>query len=313
MLRERIYFKSKLNKVFLSLLLTVSLIFTGTSSVFAVGSYGADLYSTAYAAGVNSFASGSWGECTWYAWGRAYEKTGEMLPCHGDANVWLYECGDYPFDSEPSANSVAVWDFGSYGHVAFVEAVEGDLVYISHGNMQGHPYTEGILDTSTNIYYDNMGLGMWIMDCAPSGYIHLAPYGEVEIDAAAPLKESDDYTIDGSEVTVTCESPCRFGYTNRSGDYVTLTASAVEGSDDTYSYSVPRGITETVLVVKGDIDCDGTVTMNDFNMLKANLKYDVEYDLGSEYAADVNGDGKLTLADASILQSVAQNNTQLSW
>ncbi|MBO4819308.1 MAG: CHAP domain-containing protein [Firmicutes bacterium] len=306
-------YKTKINKLTVSLALIISIVFASSSPIFAIGRYGADLYSAAYAAGVNSFASGSWGECTWYAWGRAYEKTGEKLPCHGDARWWLYECGDYPYDSTPSENSIAVWDFGSYGHVAFVEAVEGNLVYISHGNMQGHAYTEGTLDTNTNIYTDDMGLGMWIMDCAPSGYIHLGPYGDIEIEASTALKESDDYSLEGSKVTVTSDSPCKFGYVDRNGDYVSVSASAVEGEEDTYTYNVPRGITETMLVVKGDIDCDGEVTLNDFNLLKAAIKYGVEFDEEYEFTADVNGDGKVTLADAAKIQAVAQNNSKLSW
>ena len=88
---------------------------------------------------------------------------------------------------------------------------------------------------------------------------------------------------------------------------------AVEGEEDTYTYNVPRGITETMLVVKGDIDCDGEVTLNDFNLLKAAIKYGVEFDQEYEFTADVNGDGKVTLADAAKIQAVAQNNSKLSW
>ena len=313
MCRKRINFKKQFNRFTLSLILVTCIIFAASVPVFAVGSYGADLYSSAYAAGVNSFASGSWGECTWYAWGRAYEKTGEKLPCHGDARVWLYECGDYPYDSVPSENSIAVWDFGSYGHVAFVEAVEGDYVYISHGNMQRHAYTEGVLDTRTNIYTDYMGLGQWYMDCAPSGYIHLEPYGEIEVESSPALKESDDYTLEGSTVTVTSENPCRFGYCNRKGDFVSVAAAEVEGEDDTYSYKVPRGISETMLVVKGDVNSDGEVTIDDFNLLKAAVKYGVELELEYEFAADVNEDGKIDLADAAKILSVVKNSSEFSW
>lgn len=307
------YSKKKINRKLLSFILCLIILMCSFSPVFAEGSYGADPYSEAYSAGVNPFAFQDWGECTWYAWGRAYEKTGEKLPFRGDARDWLYECEDYPYDSTPSENSIAVWDFGSYGHVAFVEAVEGNLVYISHGNMQNRVYTEGVFDTDTNVYTDSMGLGLWDMGCAPLGYIHLGPYGDINLESSSFFEDSDKYALDGNTVTVTNDSPCKFGYLNRKGEYVIVSGTKVEDKEDTYTYTIPRGITETVLVVKGDIDCDGEVTMNDFFMLKPVVMYGVKLDFITEFAADVNEDGKVSLADAAKIQAVVQNKSQFVW
>ena len=74
--------------------------------------------------------------CTWYAWQRAYEKVGVALPGFtGNAKGWYagaknkgYAVGDA---NSPRENSIAVWTDSSFGHVAFVESVNGNNVTIS--------------------------------------------------------------------------------------------------------------------------------------------------------------------------------------
>lgn len=94
----------------------------------------------------NEFTIGNKFQCTWYVYGRAnqylelYGTTHKKWPgTKGNAGTWYYrsdnggekyfECGE-----EPRQNSIVVWKNGSYGHVAFVEAVDtvNNKVYISH-------------------------------------------------------------------------------------------------------------------------------------------------------------------------------------
>ena len=94
----------------------------------------------------NEFTDGNKFQCTWYVYGRANQylelngtKYTKWLGSRGNAQTWYYkkdnggekyfECG-----KEPRQNSIVVWKSGSYGHVAYVEAVDlvNNKVYISH-------------------------------------------------------------------------------------------------------------------------------------------------------------------------------------
>ena len=66
--------------------------------------------------------------CTWYAWQKAYDVCGVVLPGWGNAKTWLASAQNagYATGSEPHINSIAVFNTGTYGHVSFVTAVNGD-------------------------------------------------------------------------------------------------------------------------------------------------------------------------------------------
>ena len=68
--------------------------------------------------------SNLYGQCTWYAWGRAYELTGIKLPCRNDAKTWYsvasnngYSVGAEPADiisctcPRTNINSICCCDF----------------------------------------------------------------------------------------------------------------------------------------------------------------------------------------------------------
>ena len=79
------------------------------------------------------------GNCTWYAWGRVYEASGEYpnLP-RGNANTW-YNSASCAKGSTPRPGAVICGNYGSNGHVAFVEKVYDDGVHFD--------YTESSWDT----------------------------------------------------------------------------------------------------------------------------------------------------------------------
>ncbi|OOM81889.1 autolysin [Clostridium puniceum] len=88
------------------------------------------------------------GNCTWYAWGRAWEITGSKPTDAGfigngyewwDANK---KSGKYKYGSEPRVGAIAVWksslpNSGGSGHVAVVEKIENNKVYISESMWHG--------------------------------------------------------------------------------------------------------------------------------------------------------------------------------
>lgn len=81
----------------------------------------------------------NWYECTRYAWGRAREKTGMSLTFTQSTGRHGGEWGrlvtsNFARGTTPQPNSIIVWRYGTYGHVAFVESVSGDTITISEAN-----------------------------------------------------------------------------------------------------------------------------------------------------------------------------------
>jgi len=88
------------------------------------------------------------GNCTWYAWGRAWELTGSKPTDAGfigngyewwDANK---KSGKYKYGFEPRVGAIAVWksnlpNSDGSGHVAVVEKIENNKVYISESMWHG--------------------------------------------------------------------------------------------------------------------------------------------------------------------------------
>ncbi len=95
-----------------------------------------------------SYASGFFGECTWYAYGRANEildEAGSTLNWLSapDAKEWLSANSNRPDPfsystnvTEPKVGAIIVWGSSQWGHVAVVEAVNDDgTIDYSEGNI----------------------------------------------------------------------------------------------------------------------------------------------------------------------------------
>jgi len=88
------------------------------------------------------------GNCTWYAWGRAWEISG-IKPTDagfiGNAYEWWdanKKSGKYEYGSEPRVGAIAVWksdlpNSGGCGHVAIVEKIKDGKIYISESMWHG--------------------------------------------------------------------------------------------------------------------------------------------------------------------------------
>lgn len=77
----------------------------------------------------------------------------------------------------------------------------------------------------------------------------------------------DAYTVNGQTVTVTYSIPCRVGYL--SGDKYVAVIPTQNG--DSYDFVVPDGVTEVILVVKGDVSGNGKVNYSDMMQLAKSL------------------------------------------
>jgi surface antigen len=103
----------------------------------------------------------SWGmynrECVSYAAWKVYQTYGSMPYWGGigNANQWLRNAinAGIPTGTTPKVNSVAISMYGYYGHAMWVEAVEGNRIYVSQYNydLQGH-YSEMWVDASSLSY-----------------------------------------------------------------------------------------------------------------------------------------------------------------
>lgn len=155
----------KVLSLMLAIVMLLSVITVSNIESAAIGTYGVNLDSSCYSSS-NPFRN-YWGQCTWYAWGRALEKTGVALPYRGNAKTWTSGAVN-----TPRANSVVVWTGGTYGHVAFVEAYDGTNIYITEANRVQGQYSEGVINLSTRRFtYTCGGSGGYTVDL-PYGYIY---------------------------------------------------------------------------------------------------------------------------------------------
>lgn len=106
----------------------------------------------------------SWGmfnrECVSYTAWKVYQTFGYMpyWGGSGNANQWPGDAqrAGIPTGSVPKVHSVAIWNVGAFGHSMWVEAVNGNTIYVSQYNydFQGH-YSEMAISASglTFIYF----------------------------------------------------------------------------------------------------------------------------------------------------------------
>ena len=121
---------------------------------------------------------------------------------------------------------------------------------------------------------------------------------------------SDSYTIDGQTVTVQHELACRVGYL-KDGKYVALEATRTENG--AYVFTAPEGVEQVLLVVKGDANGDGKVTVADISQLLAHILRYTTLGEVSQFAANADGNSSLTVADISTILAHVLHYTTLEW
>ncbi|MBQ7939135.1 MAG: hypothetical protein IJ281_02010 [Clostridia bacterium] len=111
------------------------------------------------------------------------------------------------------------------------------------------------------------------------------------------------YTVSGQTVTVTHNTACKVGYLVN-GKYTALPA--IKVSENCYRFIAPADVEEVLLVAVADLDQDGDVDADDMNILSNGLKPKAhesykKLDVWQQFAADVNGNGKLNAADLLLV------------
>ena len=136
------------------------------------------------------------GNCTWWAWEAACRHWQIAFPNWGNANTWASNASVNPLVDvvgSPLIGSIATSTVGGFGHVAWVEAVNGGSVTVSQESCHQNGNPGGYNVGNSSVGYFN------------SGFVVL--HG-----AACPCKDGDTQTEAcscGSHVR-TCES-CAWG------------------------------------------------------------------------------------------------------
>ena len=144
------------------------------------------------------------------------------------------------------------------------------------------------------------------------GYRGDAKSGTVTVEAAAvtgvtvtAYSESlaSSYSVNGQTVTVTYDKPCKVGYLGSDGKYVAISAVA---SGSSYAFTAPDGVTEVVLVIKGDVDKNDSVGSSDKSVLARSLlpsthKFYKELGVVESFALDLDDNGVIGSSDKSLL------------
>ncbi len=135
--------------------------------------------------------------------------------------------------------------------------------------------------------------------------------GSAPINLTVNCVGSINYTVSGQTVTVNHSLACKVGYLS-SGSYVAITA--VKNSNGTYSFTAPAGVTEVVLLVKGDVSGDGKINVGDTAKLYSHVRGTAKLtDPIAIFAADVSGDGKLNVGDTAKVYSHVKATALLPW
>lgn len=125
--------------------------------------------------------------------------------------------------------------------------------------------------------------------------------------------EADEgYSVSGRVVTVTYSLACKVGYLE---DDIYVAIDAEENDDGSYSFTVPAGVTEVIVVVKGDASGDGGLTNRDVTMTKY-VSLGIEnrtFTAKQLFAADVTGDDDITNRDVTQIKAVSAGTNEFRW
>jgi surface antigen len=222
-----------------------------------------DINSLSYFAPFNPFdqQDDTWYECTRYAFGRTHEKMGTVLTFsqnynrHGGRWYDLVNNPDLEKGSEPRSNSLAVWEYGEHGHVAFVEEVDGDKVIISEANWASPPngkyngtkeFTKESIKQRGNynivgyIYLEFPSINVKILD--ENGKIQisgtdLGTAGSITVDGKTVQGQwtADGITLNTGIVKENLEHPARIKLINNSGKIFNICYPFIDVCPDPYT------------------------------------------------------------------------------
>ena len=126
------------------------------------------------------------GNCTAYAWGRAYEILGTQpnLGRNNAGSWWNYNKNNkfYEYGSTPKIGAVAVWDKynNDTGHVAVVEAIDGNNVTISESHWKSTFFDTRTIRADSSNYLTKMRFLGYIYVCPDISSTNNDPFGSID-------------------------------------------------------------------------------------------------------------------------------------
>ena len=121
------------------------------------------------------------------------------------------------------------------------------------------------------------------------------------------------FTVEGNVVTVTFSIACKVGYWSEAdGKYIAIPA--VANPDGSYSFTAPEGVTEVLLVVKGDVNGDGIIASKDYGQVKnCYLQDNTTLDADQIFAVDNDNDGKVSPKEYGLTKIAYLGTKDYSW
>ena len=124
------------------------------------------------------------------------------------------------------------------------------------------------------------------------------------------LLDEYDYMVDEQVLTLFTNKVCKVGYEDVDG---MVMIPAVENSDGSHSFTAPDGVETVYVVLKGDANLDGTMTLADADLVFSYVHSGTAIDPLGKFAADINNSGDLIDSDAVIISFAVLNGTPLDW
>ena len=140
--------------------------------------------------------------------------------------------------------------------------------------------------------------------------IHFGRTGPVELNVIGG-ENAPACRVDGQTLMVTCDRACVAAYKDADGNYVRLTPTA--NADGSYSYTLPEGVSEVTVAVRGDLDGDGKLTAKEARQVMTAVTRTDGLDALQMLCADLNGDGKISAMEARQILSAVTNSAAVKW
>ncbi len=163
-------------------------------------------------------------------------------------------------------------------------------------------YFDPIFYGSSSEYFNgNDWLKFYIpFDVTQESGVDVIPY------PGSAFTEWTDYRVEGSTVIVNYAKPCKVGYWDGS-KYVPI--HSTENADGSHSFNCD-GHSQVILVMTGDANLDGKITLSDSTTVKSYYNRAVTgltLTPVQLFAGDANSDGQIKLADSTRIKAVYNN------
>lgn len=258
--------------------------------------------------------------CTAYAWGRAYELLGTQPKlCLNDARNWYgynKDNGYYPYGKTPKLGAVACWETPTGGHVAVVEEITDTTITFSNsgwGYLNFYLTEAELDDPSVGIYRPGsyfMGY-IYILDSIkepepPEGDIYrVDSYNGVNVRKGAGTSYSVVEAIPYNTEIVVTETKSADGYLWGKTKYAGVVGwCALDFCELIYKKPAETEPTEPETTIPETTAPETEATFDEPPLFSPAPDLGapsdpVEKPMGN---TDINGDGKTTINDATLLQ-----------